>query len=85
MEDCAKNVEGLVDYLITNIVDDKDSAKLETVVEDNAITVNVRVNPEDAGHVIGREGNVIKSIRTLARACVGKRDIKVDVELVEDE
>ena len=41
------------------------------------------MNEEDAGKIIGRQGRVIKAIRTLARAAASRGDIPVDVELVE--
>ena len=41
------------------------------------------LNEEDAGKIIGRQGRVIKAIRTLARAAASRADIPVDVELVE--
>ena len=86
MEDYSKNVEGLVEYLVTNLVEDKDSIQLETQVDESAdILINVKVDQNDIGRVIGKDGNIIKSIRTLARACVAKEDIRVDVELDEDE
>ncbi len=40
--------------------------------EDGSILVEVRVNEEDAGKVIGRQGRVIKAIRTLARAAASR-------------
>ncbi len=79
-----EKVEGLVKYLVTNIVDDKDAAKFETVVDDNGdITINVTVAESDIGHVIGKEGHIIKSIRTLSRACATKDDVHVDVEIID--
>ncbi len=86
MEDYSKNVEGLVEYLVTNLVEDKDSIQLETQVDESGdILINVKVDQNDIGRVIGKDGNIIKSIRTLVRACVAKEDIRVDVELDEDE
>lgn len=79
-----EKVSGLVEYLVTNIVDDKDAAKFETIVDDNGdITINVTVADDDIGHVIGKEGHIIKSIRTLARACATKDDVHVDVEILD--
>ena len=51
--------------------------------EEGSILVEIRVNEEDAGKIIGRQGRVIKAIRTLARAAASRADIPVDVELVE--
>ena len=41
------------------------------------------MNEEDAGKVIGRQGRVIKSIRTLARAAASRNDMRVEVEILD--
>ena len=51
--------------------------------EEGSILVEIRVNEEDAGKIIGRQGRVIKAIRTLARAAASRADIPVDVEIVD--
>ena len=51
--------------------------------EDGSILVEMRVNEEDAGKVIGRQGRIIKSIRTLARAAAARSGAQVDVELLD--
>lgn len=80
----AESTTGLVTYLIKNIVDEPDEVEVETVSgEDGEITINVKVADGDIGHVIGREGHIIKSIRTLARACATKEDVSVEVELID--
>ena len=84
MSEKAQNINDLVEYLIVNIVDDKNAVEIECIEEDNGnVTINVKVADGDVGHVIGREGHIIKAIRKLARACATKADIKVDVELVD--
>ena len=47
-----------------------------------ASLVEVHVDPEDVGKVVGRHGRVIKSIRTLARACAARDEINAEVEVV---
>ena len=84
MSEVCENVTGLVEYLVKSIVDDKDAAKIESDEAGNGdITVNINVAEGDVGHIIGREGHIIKSIRRLARACALKADVHVDVEIVE--
>ena len=41
------------------------------------------MNEEDAGKVIGRQGRVIKAIRTLARAAASRTNTHVEVELLD--
>ena len=45
--------------------------------------IEIEVNEEDAGKVIGRQGRVIKSIRTLARAAASRNDMHVEVEILD--
>jgi len=46
------------------------------------LTIEIRVDADDVGKVIGRQGRIIKAIRTLARASssyVGGPRIEVEV------
>jgi predicted RNA-binding protein YlqC (UPF0109 family) len=43
----------------------------------------VRVDPNDIGKVIGRQGRNIKSIRTIVNAAAQKDDKRVVLEIVE--
>ena len=84
MSQVCENVTGLVEYLVTSIADVKDAVKIESKEAENGdITVNINVDESDIGHIIGREGHIIKSIRRLARACAVKAEVHVDVEIVE--
>ena len=51
--------------------------------EVGSILVELHVNEEDAGKVIGRQGRVIKAIRTLARAAASCTNTHVEVELID--
>ena len=51
--------------------------------DDGTILVEIRVHEDDAGKVIGRQGRVIKAIRTLARAAASRTDTHVEVELID--
>ena len=53
------------------------------MADDSLELIEIKVAPDDAGKVIGRQGRVIKSIRVLARAAAADYT-DVDVELVED-
>ena len=74
----------LVEQVITALVDDPESVSIETVEEGNTVIINVRVNPDDIGKIIGRQGRVIKSLRTIARAASTYSGGKhVEVEILE--
>lgn len=85
MSQAATDIVELVRVIVEPLVEDKDSLRLESVVADDGVeTVEIRVAPEDAGKVIGRQGRVIKSIRVLARAATASDGREVEVELIED-
>lgn len=83
MASVAESTTGLVEYLVKNIVDEPDAVEVSTEEGDDGVTINVKVAEGDIGHVIGREGHIIKSIRTLARACATKEDTRVEVEILD--
>ena len=79
-----EEIAGLVESVIRPLIDNPDDLVIDArETEDSSIFVEVRVNEEDAGKVIGRQGRVIKAIRTLARAAASSANTHVDVELLD--
>ena len=76
-------MKDLLLYIARNLVDDPDAVSVTEVQGDQELTLELRVAPDDMGKVIGRQGRVIKSIRTLARAAASKSGKLVDVELID--
>lgn len=84
MSEQTEDFVGLVDAIVRPLVDNEEDLNIQgSETEEGSILVEIRVNEEDAGKIIGRQGRVIKAIRTLARAAASRADIPVDVELVE--
>ena len=75
------DTEGLVRYLVTSLVDDPDAVTITVTDSDEAVTFEIALNPDDVGKVIGRQGRIIKAIRTLARAAGTTGDKQVEVEV----
>ncbi len=83
MADQAEKVAQLVRSVVVPLIDFPDELSINTQVSDDAhLRVEVHVHEEDAGKVIGRQGRVVKSIRTLARAAADSSISSVDVEIV---
>lgn len=83
MAEQTADIAGLVRTIIEPLVDHAEDINVtETVEESGDIYVEIQVNEEDTGKVIGRQGRVIKAIRTLARAAGSRAGAgHVDVEL----
>ena len=66
----------LTKYIVEQLVDDKSAIDIKSTVEDNGTeTISIRVAESDIGKVIGKQGKIATSIRTLAKA-VGIREGK---------
>lgn len=72
-------MEELIKYIVESLVDDKESITINTTEESPKVTVvTVLVAKDDVGKVIGRNGKVAGSIRTIVKSASiksGKRFI----------
>ena len=74
----------LIEFMARNLVDDPEAVEVRSIREDHyATVVGLRVNQEDLGKVIGRQGRVAKSMRALLRAGAtlqGKRHVGLEID-----
>jgi predicted RNA-binding protein YlqC (UPF0109 family) len=71
-------LEQAVEHLVKGIVDNPDDVTVDMVSGRRGRTLEVRVNPEDLGKVIGRSGRTAKALRTVVTA-IGGKGVRVDV------
>lgn len=83
MSHAADDVTELVRSLITQIADEPEAVEVTGSEENGELYIEVAVAEGDIGKVIGRQGRIIKAIRTLARAAASKADLRVEVELAD--
>lgn len=76
------DTEALVRFLITSLVDNPDSVDIAKRVSGDSVSYEVSLHSDDVGKVIGRQGRIIKAIRTLVRASAGATSEHVDVEVL---
>lgn len=73
----------LVELIVKELVDDKDAVEIEESREDGQVNILINVNDADKGKVIGVRGNIINSIRTIARSAAIKENVKVNIRIWE--
>ena len=69
-------------YLINSLVDEPAAAKLSTSEDGNVVRFKLSVAPSDRGKIIGKEGRVVKSIRTLLQVEAAKSSKKVFLDII---
>ena len=67
-----------LEHLVKGIVDNPDDVVVKEVNHRRGTTLEVHVNPEDIGKVIGRNGRTAKARRTVVSALAG-RTVRVDL------
>lgn len=83
MEELTASLIDLVEVIVTPLIEMPDDLQVTGTADGDIIRIDIAVNPDDAGKVIGRQGRVIKSIRTLARAAALQSGADVQVELLD--
>lgn len=76
-------MKDLVQVIAMSLVDHPDEVVVTETETDKSIVVELKVAPEDMGKVIGKQGRIAKSIRTVVKAAATKDDKKVVVEILQ--
>lgn len=71
-------------YIIKNLVDKPEEVHIEEVQGTNTIIYELTVSKADIGKIIGKEGRTIKAIRTLLVSVASRNNVKVSLEIMED-
>ncbi len=74
----------LVQVIAMSLVDHPEEVVVTETETDKSIVVELKVAPDDMGKVIGKQGRIAKSIRTVVKAAATKDDKKVIVEILQD-
>ena len=71
----------LVELIVKELVSDKDAVEIIEDREGSEVNILIKVAEEDKGRVIGVRGNIINSIRTIARSAAIKENVKVNIQI----
>ena len=74
-------MKGLVEVVAKALVDQPDEVSVVQVEGESTILVEIKVAPDDVGKIIGKQGRIIRAIRTLAKSAAQKQGKNVSVEL----
>ena len=75
-------MEEILKTIISNLVDEKEAIEIKRIDSEKSIVFEVKVAENDMGKVIGRQGRLAKSIRTVMKAVASREHKKVSVEFI---
>ncbi len=72
----------LVENIIKALVDEPESVVVNQTDGESVLILEIKVSQNDIGKVIGKEGRIANSIRTIVKAASAKLDKKATVEIL---
>ena len=74
-----------VEFIVKGIVNYPNDVKVDRKVDEMGVLLSLKVNPEDMGQIIGREGATARAIRNLVRIVGLKNHARVNLKIEEPE
>lgn len=66
------------------MVDNPDDVQVERTVDEKGVLLELTVNPDDLGRVIGKQGSTAQSICTLLRALGTRNNARYNLKIVDN-
>lgn len=77
------DMKELLEYLARALVDNPESVEVTSVEGEKSIILQLRVDPDDVGKVIGKKGRIAQAMRTLIKASATKEGRNAIVEIID--
>jgi predicted RNA-binding protein YlqC (UPF0109 family) len=74
-----------VEYVVGQLVTKPEAVVTKRTIDELGVLIELTVDREDMGVVIGKEGKTAKAIRTLLRVLGAKNDSRINLKIVEPE
>src|SRR5579871_5382552 len=73
-----------IEYIVKSLVGNPDAVKIERRIDEKGVLLELSVDPEDLGRVIGKRGATAQSLRTLLRALGTKNDARYNLKIIDN-
>lgn len=73
-----------VEFIVKSLVSKPDAVSIERRIDEKGVLLELTVDPEDLGRVIGKRGATAQSLRTLLRALGTKNDARYNLKIVDN-
>src|SRR5205085_735527 len=77
-------MQAFLEYLVKGLVEKPDEVTVSPVERNGMTIYELRLNPDDVGRIIGKQGVTINAIRSLLAAGSARKGLRCIVEIVED-
>jgi len=74
-----------LEFVVKSIANNPNDVKVTRDVDEMGVLLTLKVNPEDMGQIIGRQGSTAKAIRTILRVIGLKNNARINLKIEEPE
>ncbi len=74
-----------VEYVVKSLVNNPNDVSTERTVDEMGVLLTLKINPEDMGIIIGRQGQNARALRTLLKVIGAKNNARVNLKIYEPE
>src|SRR3989338_3434742 len=74
-----------LEFVVKSLVDSPDAVRVERKVDEMGVLLTLKLDPNDMGKIIGRNGNTAKAIRSLLRVVGLKHHARINLKIEEPE
>ena len=78
-------MQAFLEYVVKGLVSNPDAVTVTPVERGGTTIYELRMDPQDVGRIIGRQGMTINAIRSLLLAGSAKKGLRCSLEIVEDK
>jgi predicted RNA-binding protein YlqC (UPF0109 family) len=72
-----------IEYIVKSIVGNPDAVSIKRTIDEKGVLLELTVDAEDLGRVIGKRGATAQSLRTLLRALGTKNDARYNLKIID--
>ena len=72
----------ILQTIIENLVDDKSAISINEIAGEQSVVFEVKVSENDMGKIIGKQGKIASSIRTIMKAVASKEHKRITIEFI---
>jgi len=76
-------LKDIIEFLLKSIANYPERVQINEVIEDNINILEISVDSSDIGRIIGKQGKVIKAIRTILKAASIRSEKKTIIRIIE--
>lgn len=73
-----------VEFIVKSLVETPDAVQIERTIDEKGVLLELTVDPNDLGRVIGKRGATAQSLRTLLRALGTKNDARYNLKIIDN-